>query len=294
MLLATAAAVAQPPSPPGHCFLRAKHGATDVYVGQPVPYILILYRRITVRNVSLELPENDGLVITRIGDPVEIQRVENGLDYQVMEIRHTITARRPGRFCVGPARMRLTALAPLGAKGRPFNHDPFFDKSPANAVTVESEALVLNVAALPEAGRPDDFTGLVGRFDLVAELSPRTVAVGESATLTVRIIGVGDPRRIPDPPLPALEGLRLYADRPDWEESTIDGLPAGTRTRCYALVPQVAGTVTIPSLSLNYFDPQQGDYVVGRTPPLVLFVRPPPADTTAAPRAPADARRPGW
>ena len=68
-----------------------------------------------------------------------------------------------------------------------FFNDPFFSSGRPRAVT--SEALELKVLPLPQQGRPADFSGLVGRYQLESNLEPKQVKAGESATFTVELKG---------------------------------------------------------------------------------------------------------
>jgi hypothetical protein len=157
--------------------------------------------------------------------------------------------------------------------------DPFFGNrfpgfSRGRPLTVTTEPVTLNVRPLPEKGKPPDFSGLVGSFHMDAKLAPDTVTAGESATLTVTVGGWGNANRIPDVRLPDIPGTRTYSDQPTLTEDQNDRGMGGTKTMKWAVVPEKAGRLDIPSLSVSYFDPRAEVYKVLRTPTRTLEVLP--------------------
>ncbi|MCP3954598.1 MAG: protein BatD [Desulfobacterales bacterium] len=255
-------------------FLRAELPDTDIFVEEQAGYILKLYTRTRVRDLSLQLPEIDGLTFTRLGNPSEERRVLNGISYNVLTIRYALVGDREGVYDVAPARMKMTVLDP-GTRSRrnPFFNDPFFASVSGRPLTLFSNAARLNVRPLPVADRPADFSGLVGRFTIDSRLEPASVNVGESATLTVFVSGRGNVKRIPDLALEKTPGLKHYKDQPVLTaRQEADGWQ-GSKTMKWALVPEESGDHVLPSFALSFFDPEARRYQTIRTPRRTLSVR---------------------
>ena len=141
-------------------------------------------------------------------------------------------------------------------------------------MTIASEPLELTVLSLPEKGRPVNFNGLVGAYDIQSQLAPSEIKTGESATLTVLLSGRGNIKRIPDLRLPEVAHIKVYADQPVLKEETdVNGL-MGSKTMKWALVPEKEGVFEIPSLSVSFFDTTRQRYRAIKTPPLSLNVLP--------------------
>ncbi|UCF92807.1 MAG: BatD family protein, partial [Desulfobacterales bacterium] len=232
-----------PPAPSrgetrGSLFLSAELAASEVYVDEQTVYILKLCRRARIENVSLQLPEAEHLVFQQLGEPREYRRQFNGQDYQVLEVRYALAASQVGTYTVGPARMKMTVLESRRRSSRSLFDDPFFSFSSGRPVTLASETVALRVRGLPEEGRPGDFSGLVGRFEIDSELAPAAVKTGNSATLTVQVRGHGNVKHIPDLKLPAPEHLKVYADQPVLEITPEPQGLTGTKTMKWALVPE--------------------------------------------------------
>ncbi|MGH7504083.1 MAG: BatD family protein, partial [Longimicrobiales bacterium] len=100
-----------------------------------------------------------------------------------------------------------------------------------------SDSLRLTVLPLPADGRPDSFTGAVGRFTVRAELQPSQLAVGDAATLTVEVRGKGNVKALPPPRLPELRAVEVYPPSEDARSETADGVIRGLKRFSWVLIP---------------------------------------------------------
>ena len=116
-----------------------------------------------------------------------------------------------------------------------------------------TDPIDLHVNALPKEGRPADFTGLVGTFQMTSTLEPPSLKAGESATLTIQVKGRGTVNRIPDLDLPEMDFVRTYSDQPVLETGQDRQGIVGTKTMKWALVPEKAGEYKVPLLVVEFF-----------------------------------------
>jgi len=263
---------ASPESPAqGPIFLTATLSSKKAYVEEQVLYTLKLYLKISVSDISLQLPELDHLAFKQLEKPREYQGVYDGSTYRIIEVPYGLMALKAGNYGIKPSRMNMTAYDSRRSR-RGFFDDPFFRAG--RPVTIASQALELKVAPLPDQGKPKGFSGLVGTFKIEATLKPSKIKVGESATLTVLISGRGNVNRIPDLKMPALDHIKVYADEPVFEaRPDFKGL-AGFKTMKWAIVPEQQGDYEIPPLSLSFFDPDTNKYHIIQTPRQPLIVLP--------------------
>ena len=192
--------------------------------------------------------------------------------YEVSTIRHPI---RPGEIDVGD--VRIVYAHPTGlSRKRDFFGRLSLEVEGSRPVVVEADAAPVEVRPLPETGRPVGFTGAVGRFRVRASASPTSVAVGDPVTLTIQVTDIGegapvDMANLRPPDLgadPALEGFRV----PD---SPTTGIADGrTKTFTETLRPERDDLTEIPGIAFPSFDPSLGRYVVERTDPISISVRP--------------------
>jgi len=259
----------------GPVFVQASISSQDLFVDEQVIYTLKLYYRVNVGNLSLQLPEMAYVSFQQLGRPLEYQATFEDRTYRVLEIRHALMVSKPGAFTLDPARLKMTVRQ--SGSNSPF--DNFFNNSfsgfaSKRPLTVTTDPMEVHVNALPGAGKPTGFAGLVGTFQMTSTLEPASLKAGESATLTVQIEGQGTVNRIPDLDLPEMEFARTYSDQPVLETGQSRQGIRGTKTMKWALVPENVGEFEVPSLSLSFFNPRTKKYHVLATPVHGLSVLP--------------------
>ena len=277
-------APSQSPDPNrGPLFIEAEISSRGVYVEEQCIYTLKLYRRTRVSDLSLNLPDLEHIVFKQLGEPLEYRSTYGGLDYQTLEIRYALLPSREGDYVIGPSRMNMTVLQQDNrSHSGSFFKDPFFSFSSGRPLTLATKPLELKVHPLPEQGKPYDFSGLVGDFHMESKLEPAGIKAGESATLTVQVSGRGNANRIPELKIPEMNHTKVYADQPILKMQQSDKGLGGTKVMKWALVPEKAGQIEIPSLRLSFFDTETEKYRVLNTPSQILSVLPGKKQTVVA------------
>lgn len=125
---------------------------------------------------------------------------------------------------------------------------------------VSAGSKTINVRALPEAGKPDDFSGAVGKFDFKVTPSKTTLKNGESLDLEVSIIGKGNLKlfNLPKPIVPS--ALEMYDPIHDENVSTPLSGMTGRITDKYTIIPQYKGSYQIKPMRFTYFDLGSSSY----------------------------------
>jgi len=267
--------VALPDGDRGPVFLVASLAPGKVYVEQQALYTLKLYRSGNIADVTVNVPEMDGVALSKLGEPREYQGLHQGRPYQIIEVRYLVTPRKAGNYTLTPTRMDLTVFTQQNRTRRGIFDDPFFGQRPSGRpMALTSEALTFQVLPLPQEGRPADYGGLVGSFTLESTVEPKKLEAGESATLTATVRGRGNVKRMPELKVPPLDGLKVYADRPVLkDETTAEGI-SGAKTMKWAIVPEKEGRYRIPALAMSYFDTTAGEYRTLKTTEATLTVAP--------------------
>ncbi|HON93364.1 MAG TPA: BatD family protein [Sedimentisphaerales bacterium] len=139
-------------------------------------------------------------------------------------------------------------------------------------MSVQSEAVELEVLPLPEEGRPAEFYGLVGKYTIEASAAPTRVSVGDPITLTIRVGGNPYLKPVRWPQLEQVPELAANFKVPaEWASPTIEN---GQKVFTQTIRANSDAVVQVPSIPLAYFDSQAGRYVVARTEPIPLEVSP--------------------
>ncbi len=265
----------EPPS----FFARASLGHRDVVLGQQTVYTLKLYAAKAFSGASFDPPTFDGLMARELTQWKKYTQNIEGRSFMVNEIKYLVQGETIGAFDIAPA--VFVARQPVaGSRKRRDPFDSFFNESlfnttPTKPVRVVSNQVSLNVTPLPEYRGDAPFSGLVGVFTIGTSLDKPRIKTGESATLTITIQGQGN---IMDAGVPVLDlppgQFKVYADTPvEKIQATEEGV-AGKKIFRQALVPSVPGDVTIPALTLTYFDVTARAYKRISTDPIRLQVIP--------------------
>jgi hypothetical protein len=125
---------------------------------------------------------------------------------------------------------------------------------------VSAGAKTINVRALPEAGKPADFTGAVGKFDFKAVPSKTVLKNGESLDLVLSVTGTGNLKlfTLPKPEVP--NALEMYDPVHDEKVNTPLSGMNGKISDSYTIIPQYKGDYVIKPMHFSYFDLGSGTY----------------------------------
>lgn len=125
---------------------------------------------------------------------------------------------------------------------------------------VSAGSKVINVKPLPEAGKPIDFSGAVGRFGFSVTPSKTTLKNGESLDLKVAVTGTGNLKlfTLPKPVVP--NSLEMYDPVHNEKVNTPLSGMNGSISDSYTIIPQFKGKYIIKPMTFSYFDPGAGRY----------------------------------
>jgi hypothetical protein len=116
------------------------------------------------------------------------------------------------------------------------------------------------VRPLPLSGRPANFSGLVGDFRLTRQVSKTQLHAKESATVTVVLEGRGNVGALAIPTPPENPAYKIYEDKPAFNKRAQGNQVVGSYSVKWGFVPLAEGSVSLPPLSVTYFNPDKGTY----------------------------------
>ncbi len=252
-------------------FLTATVSTDEPYLGQQVIFTWRWYRRVRAGSPSLEPLQFPGFLVEELGEVREFQTTVKGQQYLVSEIRRALFPQEEGTLTI-PSTTLTCQVAVRSRRSRRSVFDDFFSSTTSESKVLRSGPITLEVKPLPPA--PPGFSGLVGRFDLRSQVSKRHLKVGESTTLTLTISGTGNIKMITEPPLPGLTRFKTYDDKPGGSTDRSGLALSGSKVFRKALVPLEPGNLSVPGLTLSFFDPGEGAYRTARTSAIPLTVNP--------------------
>jgi hypothetical protein len=220
-----------------------------VYVQSQFVLTLRLQQSINLERRSISELKLDNAFVKPL-EQRKFNRTINGRPWLVNEVRYAVFPEQSGILEI-PAQQFSGRTVPLRRS--------LFDRGRSGQLVRRStEPLAVNV--LP---KPDEFTAPT--WLPVSELSveeswstpPEDLLVGESATRTITIRGVGaQGAQLPPVQFTPTDGLKYYPDQPRISEEEVSSGLLGVREDSAAMVPTRAGDYRIAEIRIPWWDVQ--------------------------------------
>jgi hypothetical protein len=248
-------------------FIRVIADKTRVFVGEQVTVGWYLFvTDVPSRFGQVAEPHTDGFWSEDIPSTTPPGRLAFG-DQQTIAGRSYNVALlfKKALFPLGPGKLTITPM-----EAELTQQADFF--APAEVRRLKTDPLVIDAQPLPGKGEPPHFDASnVGRYEISAAVDRAAVAVGDAVTLKVVVKGTGNVRNVQAPALPPLAGWKSYEPKTD---VAVDGAAtiSGTKTVEWLMRPERPGKTTVPSLTLETFDPAARRYETVRSQPIEIAV----------------------
>jgi len=241
--------------------LVAEVSKTNPYLNEPISIVYKLYVSpdTGVNNWrELDAPRYADFWSKNIN--IKNLMVENGTykgePYRYVILRKTVLyPQKIGELSIEPLVLDITVQTPS-------NRRDFFGQIINNTVnkTVSAGKLKVQVKPLPEMGRPNNFSGAVGKFDLFVTTSKKELLLSEAFQLDLEIKGNGNFNLFAFPSINLPQSLEVYEpERSEKLTTNFKGIRGSIKDQ-YTIVPSSAGKYSIPRISFNYFDPNDSKY----------------------------------
>jgi hypothetical protein len=146
-------------------------------------------------------------------------------------------------------------------------------------MTIASPSSEVKVLPLPTLGRPRDFSGAVGDFEVSSDVTPTRVAAGDPLTLHLRVSGIGNFDRVDSAMLNHLDHWKTYPPKSSFKASDA-AQTHGEKVFEQPLIAELPGEQTIPALEFSYFNPRTQRYERAQTQPIKVMVATSLADSS--------------
>lgn len=237
----------------------------------------------SLANLQMEKFELEEAIVESAGKPVIGERIEKGMRVGVVDIKYLVTPLKSGPLKI-PS-ITITGSFPQKRNIRslfddPFDAFPLMQELQPFALTTKEQILDI---------RPP-VNGLIPwlpakALEIQENLdASQTFREGEVFTRSFLITAEG----IHSSQLPSLETkqdtngpFKIYADKPELKDEIIDGKLKSYRTEQYTLIPQRSGELTLPEISLTWWDTEKGEKRETRVPSRSLQILPALAPSTS-------------
>ena len=265
-------------------YLVADISKTNPYVNEPITVVYKLYFSYNIGITNwreLNKPKYNDFWSQNIDikNLVAEEGLFKGERYRYVVLRKTVLyPQKAGKLEIEPLSLDIDCQVP---RGRPN----FFGQVQVveDSKRVSAGSKVIAVKPLPEAGKPKDFSGAVGKFNFKVTPSRTGLKFGESLNLNVSVTGTGNLKlfSLPKPEVPST--LEMYD--PEHSENVTTPLTGmtGSIADKYTIIPQSKGNFPIKPMHFTYFDLSSATYKTITSPSIMLNVLDGPGLSNAAP-----------
>lgn len=243
--------------------ILAEVDKTTAFKGEQITAAWYLYTTGRVRDIdTLKYPSLQGFwkediqISTQLNfEPV----VVNGVQYnRALLASYALFPIEVGKAVIDPYQAKATIIGGFGF-GQGFQ------------ATKSSENIPIMIKPLPEAGKPEDFTGAVGEFQMIVDAPNKSIVAHQPFPLKVRFEGRGNAKLIELPKLPIGNDLEVYDIK---NEAQFFKNGQSFKEFEVQLIPRQEGELVIGELNASFFDPKKEQYVTLNSKPIRLTVLP--------------------
>jgi len=253
--------------------LVAEISKTNPYLNEPITVVYKIYFSYNIGITNwreLDKPKYNDFWSQNI-DIKQLVAEEgkyNGEKYRFVTLRKTVLyPQKSGKLVIEPLSLDVDVQLPSNRRNI-FGQVLLVE----DHKRVSAGAKTINVKALPEAGKPADFSGAVGRFTFKVTPSKTNLKSGESLDLEVSVNGTGNLKlfSLPKPIVPT--ALEMYDPVHNEQVSTPLSGMTGKISDKYAIIPQYKGKYPIKSMVFTYFDLGSSSYKTISSPEIMVNV----------------------
>jgi hypothetical protein len=253
--------------------LVAEISKTNPYLNEPITVVYKIYFSYNIGITNwreLDKPKYNDFWSQNI-DIKQLVAEEgryNGEKYRFVTLRKTVLyPQKSGKLVIEPLSLDVDVQLPSNRRNI-FGQVLLVE----DHKRVSAGAKTINVKALPEAGKPADFSGAVGRFAFKVTPSKTNIKSGESLDLDVSVSGTGNLKlfNLPKPIVPT--ALEMYDPVHSEQVSTPLSGMTGRISDKYAIIPQYKGKYPIKPMTFTYFDLGSQSYKTVTSPEIMINV----------------------
>ncbi len=250
-------------------FVKTQISKTTLYVGESVEVIQKLYSPYPILAYQKPMQaEYLGFYSKPIGqeqNQLQNEQLDGRMYYTHTALRNQITALKPGKQILKTSTAQIIIRRETQRQSQNIFEQLFggntYDEV---AVAVQAKPQTIEVLALPDLHKPQNFTGSVGDFNMNANISTSSLQVNEAFNIKINIEGQGNFNLVQLPKLMWTDSLEVYEPKISSTENS--------KTFDFTIVPRFPGKYHIAPILFSYFNPKTATYYTKSTPVFTLQV----------------------
>lgn len=245
-------------------FIKATASKTTVYEQEAFLLTYKIYTLVDLRAFdNVKLPDFKGFHSQEVELPNDRRwglEHYNGRNYQTTVYRQfMLFPQQSGKLTIDAARFDAV-IDKATQVSDPF--EAFFNGG-GNVVQVKKSLLTpqltIDVKSLP-AGKPEDFSGGVGEFNITSSINTTSVKTNDAVTVKLVISGSGNLKLLSNPEIKFPDEFEIYDPKVDNKFRLTNAGLSGSKIIEYLAIPRNAGTYKIPAVKFSYFDINSRSY----------------------------------
>lgn len=263
--------------------LEVTAGKTTVYPNEQVVLTYMINTRYPLRLEGMTEPTTKGFWVEEIN--VNENRISSTIATQGFPVLHEVIRKlalfptAPGDYTVETGELKVSVITEAIHKSRnqfgAYVQDQFYGTgliTKRERKVLSGNPINIEVLPLPEIGKPLDFTGMVGFFDISVNVEKNEIKQNEPLEVEVMIKGQGNIEMIHKPSFVKPNDVRVIeSDVSVKVLNSIDKL-TGWKKFKYVIIPKKSGKLVLNSFKSHYLDPKTGQYVEIETDPIEILV----------------------
>jgi hypothetical protein len=247
------------------------------YKNEPFIYTVKIVSKRNCANIAMGKLSLDNAIVESNGEPKVYNGVLDGVNVGVMVFEYLITPLKAGELTI-PSTV-VQGVIPIQREPHVRNEFDLFSMmrgyDQLKPFALSTEATILNVKP-PVAGMNPWLPAKSLSIEEVWNGS-QIVQAGEPVTRSFNIVAEG----IKSSQLPSLNDLqvngsnfKIYADKPELNDENTSGNIKSSRKEQFTIIPQKAGELILPELSIAWWDVSKNEKIVTKIPARTLQVLP--------------------
>ena len=246
-------------------FITATASKTTAYEQEAILLTYKIYTVVDLRGFdNVKLPDFKGFHSQEVELPNDrrwgLEHYKGRNYHSTIYRQFVLFPQQSGKLTIDAARFDAS-IEKMDAIDDPF--EAFFNGGAGSIQikkTLMTPKLTIDVKPLP-AGKPADFSGGVGEFNISSSINSTKVKTNDAITVKVVISGTGNLKLVGEPEVKFPEDFEVYDPKVDSKFRLTNAGLSGNKVIEYLAIPRNAGTYKIPAIKFSYFDIKSRSYM---------------------------------
>lgn len=252
---------------------------TNPYKNEPFIYTIKLISPQQMTNVQMPVFEVANTITEPYGDPTSTSQITNGVPIHKIEFRFLVTPLQSGKLTIPPTHIQGFIPEARRSQKRSFFDDEFDPFSLMQGIERVKPFHITTEESLVEVLPP--ISGiqpwLPAKSLIIEEVreDQKNFRVGEPFSRTLLVTAEGlKSSQLPNLHDLQIDGFKIYADKPELQDDPNRLL--GRRKEVYTIIPQKDGLLTLPEITLAWWDVAHKEQRIAKIPARQINVMPAP------------------